>query len=95
MILAEHQTARNEPDEIHQVAHSAKHPSSDVSQNEQLGEFHQARFEQSDALRESIEGVSIDDEMVDLSRFQKHFEASARVMDTVNRLMDEILQLVR
>lgn len=68
---------------------------SDVSQNEQLGEFHQARFEQSDSLRESIEGVSIDDEMVDLSRFQKHFEASARVMDTVNRLMDEILQLVR
>jgi flagellar hook-associated protein 1 FlgK len=63
----------------------------DVLQNEQLGEFHQARFEQSDSLRELIEGVSIDDEMVDLSRFQKYFEASARVMDTVNRLMDEIL----
>ena len=33
--------------------------------------------------------------MVDLTRFQKHFEASARVMDTVNRLMDEIMSLVR
>jgi len=68
---------------------------SDVAQNQTYAEFHQARFEQSDALRESIEGVSLDDEMVDLSRYQKHFEASARVMDTVNRLMDEILQLVR
>jgi flagellar hook-associated protein 1 FlgK len=68
---------------------------SDVEHNQTFAEFHQARFEQSDSLRESIEGVSIDDEMVDLSRYQKHFEASARVMDTVNRLMDEILQLVR
>ncbi|MBV70321.1 MAG: flagellar hook-associated protein FlgK [Myxococcales bacterium] len=66
-----------------------------VNRSEQLSEFHQTRFEQSDSLRESIEGVSIDDEMVDLSRFQKHFEASARVMDTVNRLMDELMQLVR
>ncbi|MGC6416958.1 MAG: flagellar hook-associated protein FlgK [Bradymonadia bacterium] len=67
----------------------------DVSRTEHLADFHQARFEQSDSLRESIEGVSIDDEMVDLNRFQKHFEASARVMDTVNRMMDEIMQLVR
>lgn len=66
-----------------------------VANNADFADIHQARFEQSDALRESIEGVSLDDEMVDLSRYQKHFEASARVMSTVNRLMDEVLQLVR
>jgi flagellar hook-associated protein 1 len=66
-----------------------------VENNSNFAEVHTARYEQSDALRESIEGVSLDDEMVDLSRYQKHFEASARVMSTVNRLMDEILQLVR
>ena len=66
-----------------------------VENNANFAEIHSARYDQSDALRESIEGVSLDDEMVDLSRFQKHFEASARVMSTVNRLMDEVLQLVR
>ena len=66
-----------------------------VSQNDQNSDLHEARFAQSEALRASVEGVSIDDEMVDLTRFQKHFEASARVMDTVNRLMDEIMSLVR
>ena len=66
-----------------------------TASNADFAEIHQARFEQSDALRESIEGVSLDDEMVDLSRYQKHFEASARVMSTVNRLMDEVLQLIR
>ncbi len=66
-----------------------------VANNANFADIHEARFEQSNAMRESIEGVSIDDEMVDLTRFQKHFEASARVMSTVNRLMDELLQLVR
>ena len=68
---------------------------SEVAQNTRNLDLQEARFEQSEALRTSIEGVSIDDEMVDLTRFQKHFEASARVMDTVNRLMDEIMSLVR
>ncbi|MEE2787574.1 MAG: flagellar hook-associated protein FlgK [Myxococcota bacterium] len=68
---------------------------SEVAQNTRNLDVQEARFNQSEALRNSIEGVSIDDEMVDLTRFQKHFEASARVMDTVNRLMDEIMSLVR
>ena len=39
--------------------------------------------------------VSIDDEMIDLTRFQKHFEANSRVVTTVNQLLDSILQLIR
>jgi flagellar hook-associated protein 1 FlgK len=40
--------------------------------------------------RDSISGVSLDEEMADLLRFQRAFEASARVMRTI----DEMLELV-
>ena len=40
--------------------------------------------------RESISGVSLDEEMADLLRFQRAFQASARVMRTI----DEMLELV-
>lgn len=53
------------------------------------------RLDQSEALRESISGVSTDDEMMDLTRFQKQFEANGKVIKTVTDLMDTVLQLVR
>ncbi|RKX34997.1 MAG: flagellar hook-associated protein FlgK [Verrucomicrobia bacterium] len=40
--------------------------------------------------RDSISGVSLDEEMADLLRFQRAFQASARVMRTI----DEMLELV-
>jgi flagellar hook-associated protein 1 FlgK len=40
--------------------------------------------------RDSISGVSLDEEMADLLRYQRAFEASARVM----RTLDEMLELV-
>lgn len=40
--------------------------------------------------RDSISGVSLDEEMADLLRYQRAFEASARVMRTI----DEMLELV-
>ena len=45
-------------------------------------------------MRDSIEGVNVDDELVDLTRFQKHFQANTRVLDTANRLMDEIMRMI-
>ncbi|MBU0552381.1 flagellar hook-associated protein FlgK [Myxococcota bacterium] len=55
----------------------------------------EVRRDQSEALRESVAGVSVDEEMVDLTRFQKHFEASTRVIQTVDQMLDEVLSLVR
>ncbi len=40
--------------------------------------------------RDSISGVSLDEEMADLLRYQRAFEASARVM----RVIDEMLELI-
>ena len=62
----------------HAYAETIRAVGQSVQDVNQLSSIYDARFEQSESLRESIEGVSIDDEMVDLSRFQKHFEASAR-----------------
>lgn len=67
---------------------------SEVSQNLFDAEFASVRLSQSEAMRESIEGVSVDDELVDLTRFQKHFEANARVLETTNRLLDEVMRLM-
>ena len=66
----------------------------EVQQNTFDAEFAEIRLAQSDAMRDSIEGVNVDDELVDLTRFQKHFQANTRVLDTANRLMDEIMRMI-
>ena len=63
--------------------------------NGQQQSLHAVRRDQSEAMRESVTGVSIDDEMIELTRFQKHFEAQSRVISLVDRLMDSVLSLVR
>lgn len=45
--------------------------------------------------RNSIGGVSLDEEMTDLVKFQRAYQASARVITTVNTLFDEVLNLKR
>ncbi len=40
---------------------------------------------------ESVRGVSIDEETADLIRFQKSFEANARVISAVNEMLDTII----
>jgi flagellar hook-associated protein 1 FlgK len=43
-------------------------------------------------LRESTSGVSTDEEMIQLQQYQRAFEASTRVLSTVNALFDNLLQ---
>ncbi|GIX50648.1 MAG: flagellar hook-associated protein 1 [Limisphaera sp.] len=45
--------------------------------------------------RESISGVSLDEEMTDLVRFQKAYEASARFVTTIDEMLDTVLSLKR
>lgn len=63
--------------------------------NRDRATFHAVRAEQSESLRESVEGVSIDDEMIELTRYQKHFEANSKVITTVESLLDTLLQIIR
>ena len=46
------------------------------------------------ALRESTSGVSTDEEMIHMQQFQRAFEASTRVLRTVDQLFESLLQLV-
>lgn len=46
-----------------------------------------------DVLNKSISGVSLDEEMVNLMKFQRGFQASARMLSTANQLIDALLNL--
>ena len=47
------------------------------------------------AQRESVSGVSLDEEAINLLRYQRAFQASARYVQMVDRLIGELLALVR
>jgi flagellar hook-associated protein 1 FlgK len=46
-------------------------------------------------LRESQSGVSLDEEMTNLIKYQKAFEGAAKVINTATEMMDTVLGLVR
>jgi flagellar hook-associated protein 1 FlgK len=43
--------------------------------------------------RDSVSGVSLDEEMADLTKFQKAFAASARLVTTVDGMLETIVNL--
>jgi flagellar hook-associated protein 1 FlgK len=45
--------------------------------------------------RSAVSGVSIDEEMTDLVRYQKAFQASARIISTVDELLNEVINMKR
>ncbi len=45
--------------------------------------------------RDAISGVSLDEEMTDLIKFQKAFEASARLITTVDEMLNTVINLKR
>lgn len=55
----------------------------------------EAAVDQVDALRQSVSGVSVDEEMVDLVRFQRGFQAALKVMQTADEMLGELMSLKR
>ena len=47
--------------------------------------------EQLTGVQQSISGVNLDEEAVNLMKFQQHYQASAKIIDTATTLMDTIL----
>jgi flagellar hook-associated protein 1 FlgK len=45
--------------------------------------------------RDSASGVSLDEEMTNLTKFQRAYQASARVINTIDTLFDSVLSLKR
>ena len=46
-----------------------------------------------DTQRQSVSGVSLDEEMADLVKYQKAFQASARLVTTISDMMDQVLNM--
>lgn len=53
----------------------------------------QAQVDQLQALKESQTGVSIDEELIDITRFERAFQAASRIIQTVEQMFDTLLQL--
>ncbi|MHC4090612.1 MAG: flagellar basal body rod C-terminal domain-containing protein [Planctomycetota bacterium] len=47
------------------------------------------------AQRESISGVNLDEEAINLLKFERAFQGAARYVATVDRLLSEMMSLVR
>ncbi|MBI2896542.1 MAG: flagellar hook-associated protein FlgK [Deltaproteobacteria bacterium] len=46
-------------------------------------------------LRESVSGVSLDEEMIALTRFQRAYQASLRVVETADQMLGELMEIAR
>ena len=44
--------------------------------------------------RQSVDGVSIDEEMTNLIQYQQAYQAAARVMNTINQTLGTLLSMV-
>ena len=50
--------------------------------------------EQIQSMREAVSGVSLDEEMVALTKYQRAYEAAGRVLSTVDELLQDLLNRV-
>ena len=51
----------------------------------------EAMTAQIETMRQSVSGVSLDEEMVNMTRYQRAFEAAARVFTTADELLESLL----
>jgi flagellar hook-associated protein 1 FlgK len=63
----------------------------DSQTTQQRADIQQQTTDQIDAARDGQSAVSVDEEMVNLVQFQHAYEASARVMTTIDQLLDTLI----
>ena len=66
----------------------------DVRRAEDLADVRQTLRDSLQAQRDEVSGVSLDEEAVNIMRFQAGFQAAAKVASTINEMLDEILALL-
>jgi flagellar hook-associated protein 1 FlgK len=43
--------------------------------------------------RDSVSGVSLDEEMTNLMQYQKTYEASAQLVSTINQMLETVINM--
>lgn len=71
-----------------QIGRDAQHASNDKGS---LG----AVLDQIDVQRQSIHGVSLDDEMANMLRFQRSYQAAARMLSVFNEVTEDLIGMFR
>jgi len=51
--------------------------------------------QQLESLRQSVSGVSVDEEMIELSKFQRSYQASLRIVEAADQMLQELVNLKR
>ncbi|NOQ42359.1 MAG: flagellar hook-associated protein FlgK, partial [Desulfuromusa sp.] len=65
------------------------------ARNRQAVQGHEDSLIQLQNMRDGIDGVSLEDEMINLLKYQNGFEAAAKFLATVDEMMDTLLTLKR
>ncbi len=63
----------------------------DTDQANRLAEVQTGVLEAAETRRAATSGVSLDEEMSDMVRFQKSYNAAARMVTTVDEMLDTII----
>lgn len=67
----------------------------DVADSKRLADHHLSLMSQLNNQREEVSGVSIDEEMLNLVRFQMGYQASARLCSVADEMIAELLNMAR
>jgi len=67
----------------------------DVALATQQQSFFQAEASSLNQQRQAFSGVNVDEELVSMIKFQRAYEASAKVIQTTNQMLDSLMGLIR
>lgn len=67
----------------------------EAARNRQAAQGHKDSLVQLENMRDSIDGVSLEEEMINLLKYQRGFEASAKFLSTVDEMMGVLMTLKR
>jgi len=67
----------------------------DVALASQQQSFFQAEASSLNQQRQAFSGVNVDEELVSMIKFQRTYEASAKIIQTTNQMLDSLIGLIR
>ncbi len=67
----------------------------DVSTTTQQKDYRSVELNSLENQRLAISGVNIDEELINMIKFQRAYEASAKIITTTNQMLDSLLGLIR